>query len=337
VFSLLESKADIGKAQRRLEATIRRNFPKTATKDIGYPGGTRFDAKIHTDGRHWFWSGDHRGKSGKNDRRLNWFGLFHPNATLEISVEINTPYEKRNDQVNGFFGRDSTTGAIYLLHSGRPGGSTKGVGKSTFLAWSNEPLTEVMDSTGDVRFGIVVMPIEGKTATRSAIRYVDVVASFKLAVRAGKANTPEVKSRQKLFDAFYAEGRGRRRGKRSGEIDYLSRHGDVVDALNAWRSTRSMALDARPVKNELIDFGILVDPDLVEVYEVKTSASRSLIYSAIGQLLVHGAADGCQKFIVLPEREVLSSDLSDAIHRLGIKLLKFRLDKTEATILEPGN
>jgi hypothetical protein len=333
MFSLLESKKGIAKAQRKLEATIRRDFTETAVKDIGYPGGTRFDAKVNTDGRHWFWSNDHRGKNGKNARRLNWFGLFQSNADLQISVEINTPYEKRNDRVNGFFGRDSRTGAVYLLHSGRPGGSTKGVGKSTFLAWSDVPLTDVMDSSGDVRSGVVVMPIEGRAATRPATRYVDKVADFKLAVRAGQANTPEVKSKQKLFDDFYAEARGRRKRKRSEEIDYLSRHGDVVDALNTWRNAQSLAKGARSVKNVLFDLGISVGSDLIEVYEVKTSASRSLLYSAIGQLLVHGTADGCQRFIVLPEKEVIAPDLSEAMQRLGIKPLKFRLDKAKATII----
>jgi hypothetical protein len=96
MFSLLESKEDIAKAQRKLEATIRKDLTKTAVKNIGYPGGTRFDARVHTNGRHWFYSNDHPGKNGKNARRLNWFGLFRSNADLEISVEINTPYEKRN-------------------------------------------------------------------------------------------------------------------------------------------------------------------------------------------------------------------------------------------------
>lgn len=83
----------------------------------------------------------------------------------------------------------------------------------------------------------------------------------------------------------------------------------------------------------LFDFGISVGSDLIEVYEVKTSASRSLIYSAIGQLLVHGTTDGCRRFIVLPDKEVIAPDLTDAMQRLGIKLLKFKLDKAKAIII----
>lgn len=106
MFSLIESKEEIAKAQRKLEAAIRRDFKTKAVKNIGYPGGTTFDAKVFTDGSYWYWSSDHDGEDIPNPRRLNWFGLFRGDADLQISVEINTAYEGRNDQVAGFFARD---------------------------------------------------------------------------------------------------------------------------------------------------------------------------------------------------------------------------------------
>src|SRR6266566_4521696 len=121
MFSLLESKKEIAKVQRMLERTIRRDFRITAVKNIGYPGGTTFDANVNTDRRHWFWCKDLDGARKANPRRLNWFGLFHVDADLQISVEINTPYKGRNDRVAGFFARDTDTGATYLFHSGRVG------------------------------------------------------------------------------------------------------------------------------------------------------------------------------------------------------------------------
>ena len=51
--------------------------------------------------------------------------------------------------------------------------------------------------------------------------------------------------------------------------------------------------------------------DLVELYEVKTSAARTDVYSAIGQLMVHGPAS-CKKFVVLPEGQPLAPDLACA-------------------------
>ncbi|MBL8370856.1 MAG: hypothetical protein JNK28_05660 [Burkholderiaceae bacterium] len=251
---------------------------------------------------------------------------------MQISVEINTAYEGRNDQVAGFFARDNTTGSIYLLHSGRVGGGTKGVGKSAFLAWSDQRPVDIVDSSGGVREGVLVMPIDGIAASRSAVRYVDIIARFKLAVRAGDIETHEFQRKKKELDDFYSEARGRRKGRRSAEIDYLSRHGDVVDALNSWRTSEPLPKGGRIVKNVLIDMGVAVGRDLVEVFEVKTSTARSDVYCAIGQLMVHGTAAGCRRAIVLPHKEAIAADLKDALQRLRIELLKFKLDEQKATI-----
>ena len=71
---------------------------------------------------------------------------------------------------------------------------------------------------------------------------------------------------------------------------YLSRHGEVVDALNSWRNARRLTLHQRIVKNAFIDLGVVDGANsLVEVYEIKTSSERSDVYTAIGQLMVHGS------------------------------------------------
>jgi len=333
MFTLIESKEEISKAQRKLEAAIHRDFKTKAVKNIGYPGGTTFDAKVATDGNYWYWSSDHDDEDIPNPRRLNWFGLFRDDADLQISVEINTAYEGRNDQVAGFFARDNDTGAIYLLHSGRVGGGTKGVGKAAFLAWSNQRTIDVVDSSGGVREGVLVMPIEGIVASRSAVRYVDTIASFKQAVRAGDMALPEFQRKKQELDDFFAESRGRRKGQRSGEIDYLSRHGEVVDALYTWRSSSGLPKNGRLVKNVLIDMGVAVGHELVEVFEVKTSTTRSDVYAAIGQLMVHGTSDECRRVVVLPQKEIIAPDLNEALQRLDIELREFKLDEKTATII----
>src|SRR5690554_35761 len=117
MFSLLESRAEMRKAQCKLETTLRREFRRTAVRNIGYPGGTTFDAKVFTDGDYWYWCADHKKRNVPNPRRLNWFGLFKNEGILHISVEVNTAYAGRNDQVAGFFARESNSGVVYLLHS----------------------------------------------------------------------------------------------------------------------------------------------------------------------------------------------------------------------------
>ena len=333
MFSLIESKEEIAKAQHRLEAAICRDFKTKAVKNIGYPGGTTFDAKVFTNGSYWYYSSDYYGKNIPNPRRLNWFGLFRGDADLQISVEINTAYEGRNDQVAGFFARDNDTSSIYLMHSGRVGGGTEGVGKVAFLAWSNQHPIDVVDSSGDIKEGVLVMPIEGIAASRSAVRYVDIIASFKQAVRSGDMASPEFQRKKKELDDFFSESRGRRKGQRSEKIDYLSRHGEVVDALYSWRRSSALPKNGRLVKNILIDMGVEVGLDLVEVFEVKTSTARADVYAAIGQLMVHGTSDECRRVMVLPQKELIASDLKEAMQRLNIELLKFKLDEKAVTIV----
>src|SRR5262245_24347628 len=135
MFQLLESRERIAKAQKKLESTIRSAFKQTAIRNIGHPGGHRKEARVRTDGNYWFWSTDHSGDQRPHPRRLNWFGLFQDRDILEISVEINIPHDRKDNNVAGFFARDTESGSIYLFHNGRVGGGRKGVGKSAFLVW----------------------------------------------------------------------------------------------------------------------------------------------------------------------------------------------------------
>ena len=54
------------------------------------------------------------------------------------------------------------------MHFGRVGGGTKGFGKTSFLAWSDHRPINVVDASGGIREGLLVMPIQGFAATRPA-------------------------------------------------------------------------------------------------------------------------------------------------------------------------
>jgi len=136
MLQYVEDRNEIARSHKKMQATIRRSFSKTAMKDIGYPGGRERRAIVVTDGRCWFWTKDYRGSDVFTKRRLNWFGVLSERPGVSITVEINTTYKGRNDQAAGFFARDPRTGAVYFLHSGRLGGGAKGVGKNSFLTWA---------------------------------------------------------------------------------------------------------------------------------------------------------------------------------------------------------
>jgi hypothetical protein len=333
MFTLIESKVEIAKVQRKLEASIRRDFKKKVIKNIGYPGGTRKDVEVVTNGQYWYWTADNDHLKSPNPKRLNWFGIFHDDDDLQISVEINTTHEGANAQIAGFFARDNNTGLIYLFHSGRVGGGTPGVSKSAMLTWSGQKLIEVFDSAGRGRDGVLVMPVEGLAAIRSAICYVETIAKFKQAVRDGATKTNIFKKQEKQLKDFYSEARGRRKGKRTADFDFFSRHGEVVDALQKWRKSVGMIKSSRLVKNVHIDLGVSLNGSLTEVYEVKTSALRPDVYTAIGQLVVHGSTKACKRIIVLPYSCRLAKDLESAIKRNAIETVRFKLTENSAQIV----
>jgi hypothetical protein len=335
MFQYLERRDDIDRSHKKLQATIRRTFAKMDVKDIGYPGGREQAARVATDGTYWFWTSNARG-SDVTKRRLNWFGVLSEGPGVAITVEINTAYKGRNNLAAGFFARDPETGTVYLLHSGRVGGGAKGVGKSSFLTWAKrekQTLVEAVDSTGGVRQGLIVMPVEGSTAARSAIRYIDLVRGFKKAARNGEVHSRDFQEQQREFDNYFSEARGRRTGSRSSDIDYVSRHGEIVDALQKWRAARLLPRRCRIVKDVFIDLGVAKGNKLVEVFEVKPKADRSSIYSAVGQLFIHGRDEGCRRTIVLPNGEPLGSGLAKALQRLQIGTIRFKLTKNSVTIL----
>lgn len=87
-------------------------------------------------------------------------------------------------------------------------------------------------------------------------------------------------------------------------------------------------------KNVLIDLGVKKGATLTEVYEVKTSASRGDVYTAIGQLTVHSAGHDCRRVMVLPADEPLARDLAEGLERSGIALKRYRLSADSAEILD---
>lgn len=335
-FIVIESKSEIAQAQRTLEAAFAKAFPRRQVRNIGYPAGTRENARIWTDSTYWYWSGD--SKETAHRRRLNWFGLLVRSGNLHITVEANSPYSGSDGQVSGFFAREIQTGRVYLMHTGRIGGGTPGVGKSKFLTWSvtrhgiRPFLTH--DERGNPRRAYIVTPVEGTDVPHAAIRYLDLVSQFKQDARAGVTTTKAFEKQESELKDFYEESSGRRTGTRSAQIDYISRHGDVVNALAEWRAEKGAENGIRIVKNALIDLGVEIDGTLAEVYEVKSSADRQSVYSAIGQLLVHGGGHPCRMTLVIPRSDRLPKDISDALVREKINVMRFRLTKKACVV--PG-
>lgn len=330
MYIVLTDQDEIGLAQQNLVRTVRREFRQNRTKHIRWPRGRFADEQLHSDGTYWFWNRPH--DDAPIPRHLNWFGFLGEERHVDITVEVNVPFEGHQPSVGGYFVRDTRENQIYLAHSGKIGGGKTGVGKEAFFAWSNPELIEAVDIKGRTRNGVLVLPLDRAAATRSAINYIETVAHFKQAVKNRELETPDFQSKLQKFRDYYPEPRGRRSGRRARDFDYISRHGEVVDALVRWRTALGLPRKSSVVKNVLVDLGITVDEKLRELFEVKTSTSRSNIYSAIGQLLVHSAQNNCKKTLVIPGEEPLQVDIQNALDALKIRIVTYRLTAEEVII-----
>ena len=150
------------------------------------------------------------------------------------------------------------------MHAGwiNPGGYA-------FREWVGEEQVPAFGGSGDPRFGFIVVPVNTATSGRSLIRYIESIAAFRQA-------DDEVPAEAGQIRPFYQEPRGRRVAHGPSVVEYLSRHGVVVDALRIWRQDRRMNPGCSIGKNKFIDMGVVdAHGALIELYEVKTSTARS--------------------------------------------------------------
>jgi hypothetical protein len=333
MLTLIESRSEKRKSHNMLNDRLVDAWPNRKKRLVVWRPNSLEMSVVHN-GKYWFgWA-----EPDSNDttpRYWNSFGLYRENGNLQIAVEINIPTTSDSKRVAGFFAKDTETGVIYLMHDGSVGGGRKGVGRASFLAWSDSRLVAVVNSKGDKRPGIVVAPINKPSTASDIARFVQKAVDFKQAVVDGVTDSPEAQSAQRTYEEYYDEFTGKKRKRRVAEIEYISRHGDVVRALCNWRKDAKKS-NQKIVKNAYIDLGVQTSGILTEIYEVKTSCDRQCLYTAIGQILVHDESEtvSCQRFLVLPREETIPDDVLRALTRAKISLVYFDFEDNEVIILD---
>lgn len=268
----------------------------------------------------------------KIPRYWNSFGKYETKGNLQISVEINIPVGSNTALVSGFFAKDPITEEVYLMHDGGIGGGRADIGKKKFLNWSSAKPIPVLTSKRNYRFGIVVSAINSKSLGYSIERYVKSVFDFKAAMYSeNDATTADMSDTKSEYSPEFF---GIKKGIRKRELEYISRHGQIVHALKIWRDNKYSR--GKVFKKGLIDLGVKNDNgDLIELYEVKTNTERHTIYTAIGQLLVYGTCvDRLSKFLVIPKHDFLPADIISALKELDVKILQFEMDEINVTIID---
>ncbi|MCS4281711.1 hypothetical protein [Stenotrophomonas rhizophila] len=330
MYVMLENSNDIDKAQRQLRATLKAQSDGVVTKALGYEVGAR---PVHSfQSQWWYWTseGNKGGPSGA--RRFNWFGAYNEAAAVNITVEMNIAYlsaakEPGRRRPNAFFAKDIRSGQIYLFHTGVFGGSKAGISRLGFLAHSGLKPKVVLRAEGKQIHGIMVMPIQGQSASRTCFNYVRAAADYKAAARAGKLKSARFKKQVSRWRDYFIEAGGSRKFFVGGMVEYNSRHWEVVHALKLWRDKKGFTKGQTVVKDRFVDLAVAKGETLIEAYEVKTSCDRTDIYCAIGQLMVHSRADDdCKRILVLPIHANPFDGLAPVLNALDISLIRYRFE-----------
>lgn len=334
MLTLVEDRKQKTACQKRLMELLSRAWRKQEVRQIAWRPGSR-EATVAHDGRYWFGS-VRLSKGEKTPRHWNAFGTYSETGNLVITVEVNIPTDSNSNRVAGFFATDPQTGNAYLMHDGGIGGGRPGIGREAFLQWSRDRLVPVERSNGTLRYGLIVAPLRAAGIGSGMERFIVKVAEFKGLAAAGAIEPSTAASSPEAYSEYFPEFFGIKKGERARAFEYLSRHGEIVHALADWREAQFDQGDVpeRIVKNVKIDLGVMSDGELTEVYEVKTNAERQTLYTAIGQLLVHGITSGTavRRFLVLPVDSLVPGGMSRALETFGIALLRFQMNERVAIV-----
>lgn len=325
ILILVEGEREKRDAQKAMETSVTAQLARVGKRNIGFPSGN-VDEVLYSNGDGTLWAAFSDAADAKVPRRWNAFGIYEGKRHAQmITVEINVPTTSNSASVAGFFARNPVTGVTYLMHDGSVGGGKKGVGRGAFMSWSNRSLIDVERTDGEPRAGIVIGQADDPDLADRIWHFVSTVRAFKDAVKRGDLDGEETRRTIAEWEEFRSESSGRRTGRRRGRIDYVSYHGDVVEALRAEREERA-SKGERVLNSPLIDLMVKTGSEMSEIFEVKTDCGRQPLYTAIGQLMAHsvGSASGIVRTLVVPEGD-LPEGLASCFAELGITLRRFRL------------
>ncbi len=316
-MKILSKKKVISEAQSRLVSAVERSAdgpwdPAT----LGYQGGAS-EAQVYRLTALNLWAGF--GQAG--NRYWNAFGLGDPNDT-SIVVEVNPPRQGINRRCSGAFAEDDD-GEVYLVHRGRVGGGREGIGKSAFLNWWSGPLRDVEDDDRTNQVVVVGRLGDEHFAARLA-SFVHLVHTFKAWATGSEEGgdeqvIDETETLKNSGHTFRPERTEKRtKTKISTEIEAESTHGMVVVALH--KALKTLGIAAYNDKHR--DLYVLDDDRKARLLlEVKSAASTTCIYEAVGQLAYHGEGWADHRAVVFPTP--VSAPHVKRLEELNVKLLKF--------------
>src|SRR5258706_545098 len=322
-FQVVTDLGEITSLNKELGKQLARTFRYHESREITYPSG-------HFSGLVYF-----QNSSGQEvpawhhthhpDKLMNFilFGAAKSTHWLEISLQLNFPAGKYSRAFAGAFVKDAR-GEVFIAHRGKLTKGNAGLKRSEVLGEFAEKIIEAGDGQHLSPLILIASLKDSNLAkrlwefAREARNLASALAarrSTKDANRTGTGRAPSPPGIQdsevhadtraekllklrKYYDEYAGIGeiKGHGGGKRTVE------HGDVVKALEAVVRKRG-----ETQKSQAIDLAVVMEKSIL-LFEVKTSAQTTSVYTGVGQLLLHGESiaqllkQPVERYLVLPER-----------------------------------
>ncbi len=255
--------------------------------------------------------------AGKDSNRFwNIFGIDNPEVKQNVNIvcEINMPVSGINFRTAGLWAKD-LNGNTFLLHSGKIGGGTKGVGKGLFEREFRGEKIEV-EIQGRIREYALVAQLGSDKLGEQVASFTKEIYRIKTIARKLNKRSP------KGIKSFYSpEFFGKKEYRLPEKITANCNHGLVVSELVNELSRRK--IKAYNYFNFIDLYTHNNRQKIDRVFEIKTSLSRQVVYTAIGQLFLnsYNIVGKPKRIFICPNtiEKVLVSDLA----KMGITVITF--------------
>lgn len=288
---------------------------------IGFPGGQQQgDVRWLEDDGYWCSVADPE-LHAQSNRYWSAFGTVSRSDAkdpLTITAEINPPKEGVNRRCAGILAEDSS-GAQYLLHSGKIGGGKPGIGRSAFLSYLESPnLHDVAWPDGQVTQAILIGRID-RTALRGQVgEFIRTVAAFKSG-SAAPLPTPDTGAESTFAEEFAGT---KRAYSVSAVIEATCNHGYVIRSLRKAVAAADVGTVGKDFARDLF----LHRKGVVIVqFEAKTDTTPQSIYTGIGQLMLHTATQSPAPHRVLILPNAPEGKTLQRLSALGVEVVTYSL------------
>ena len=315
-------------ALKVLRAVLTDAAPESGKVTLGFPGGSQVETvRWNAAAALWCAFGKETGY------HWNVFGLEYPpfgaGGMIDITAEVNIPAAPGKRNAGGAFAVNAS-GDTFLLHRGRVNTGVGGIGQAALLAFMGDALIEV-DDGGKAAQMLMIGALDDTELPHKIRAHVSRVAEFKRLAKGGfiDANGAPTAANIEPQFSYFPEPKGEKKYTIHKDIVASATHAKVVEALRA-KLTATGKSCGNDKRRDLFEYD-KKSKKVLRLYEVKSDATSTSIYTAIGQLHYH-CAPPTERVMVLPAG--VADEVVARLSPLGIKVWTFKIGKVGTTFSE---